>query len=94
MSRTATIRNILGAGALLTLAACGFSPIYGAHGNNAPVAAQLNQIAIASIAERQGQMLRNDLIDLMYVKGRPANPQYRLEVSLHSTEEEIGRAHV
>jgi LPS-assembly lipoprotein len=74
----------------LLTSACGFHPIYGAREDNAPVAAELNEVAIGNIADRNGQMLRNDLIDRMYGKGRPQNPKYNLEVKLRATEEGIG----
>ncbi len=75
----------------LLLAACGFQPIYGTHdGASGPVADQLNQVAIAGIPDRAGQMLRNELIDLMYRKGRPAQPSYTLNVRLRFAEEDLG----
>src|ERR1700722_4180758 len=43
------------------LAACGFHPVYGGSTAKGPVAEQLNQVAIDNIADRQGQLLRNDL---------------------------------
>ena len=76
---------------LMLLSGCGFAPIYGTHSDaNSPVADKLNDVAIAGIPDRPGQMLRNDLIDLMYIKGRPHNPKYHLTVGLHSTEEDLG----
>jgi LPS-assembly lipoprotein len=74
----------------LLLAACGFSPIYMSHGSNEPVAKALNNVEIASIPDRQGQMLRNHLIDRMYTSGRPAHPVATLEVKLRSTETDVG----
>jgi LPS-assembly lipoprotein len=75
----------------LLLSGCGFSPIYGSHsGSGGPVAEQLSQIAIDSIPDRQGQILRNDLIDRMYGKGRPSQPLYHLSVKLHLNFEDTG----
>jgi LPS-assembly lipoprotein len=75
-----------------TLAACGFSPIYGqSSASNQPgVAAQLNQVAIDGIANRQGQQLRNLLIDRMYGKGRPQQATHRLSVVLNTSESDLG----
>jgi LPS-assembly lipoprotein len=71
--------------------ACGFTPIYGAHNDSGtPVAAALGNVAIANIPDRQGQELRNHLIDLMYVSGRPEHPAARLEVKLRSTKADVG----
>jgi len=81
-------RGIL-AGLLCMLVACGFSPIYGTHGGG-PVAAELNDVEIAAIPNREGQMLRNDLIDRMYGKGRPQHPKYTLTITPKFTEESVG----
>ena len=76
--------------ALCFLAACGFHSIYGARDNSPAVEAELNDVAIGNIPDRNGQMLRNDLIDRMYAKGRPQNPKYQLDVSMRVLEEGIG----
>jgi len=92
LSLTKPIWQVLCLFCLLTLPACGFHPVYGGQGyNGSPVAEQLGQIAIGPIPERAGQMLRNDLIDRMYGKaGRPAQPIYHLDITLSSTEEDLG----
>jgi LPS-assembly lipoprotein len=77
--------------ALACLPACGFHPVYGARDDNGtPVAEQLNQVAIDNIPDRRGQLLRNELIDRMYGKGRPQQPLYRLSVKLRMTEADLG----
>jgi len=73
-----------------SLTGCGFHPIYGARDDNKPVTAELNDVGIDSIPNRNGQMLRNDLIDRMYHDGRPQNPKYELAITLRETEEGIG----
>jgi LPS-assembly lipoprotein len=84
-------RHLASVFCLLLLTACGFSPIYGSHDTSgAPVAEQLNQVAIDNIPDRPGQMLRNDLIDRMYGKGRPSQPLYHLSIKLRTTEESTG----
>lgn len=66
---------------------CGFSPMYGQHSTTAPtgqspsVSAQLSQIGIDIIPDREGQLLRNHLIDRMYRSGYPSNPTATLKVS-------------
>ncbi len=77
--------------ALLT-AACGYKPIYGSHSaeTGSPVAVELNNIAIDSIPDRDGQMLRNNLMDRMYGANRPDRPAYMLHVKLRSKEENLG----
>ncbi len=74
---------------LLTLAACGFEPMYGSHAPSAttapvdgsaaaPVEATLNQVEIGIIPDAEGVYLRNLLIDRFYQTGYPANPPYTL----------------
>ena len=48
---------------LSTLTACGFTPIYGKSANSESVRSTLAQIDIALIPDRDGQMLRNLLMD-------------------------------
>ncbi|MDD3288955.1 MAG: LPS assembly lipoprotein LptE [Alphaproteobacteria bacterium] len=75
---------------LLFLSSCGFHPIYGNLGNESPVDERMNQIAIANISNREGQVLRNQLIDRMYHHGRPSEPIARLEISLQSSDTSLG----
>ena len=75
----------------LLLTGCGFHPIYGSRDESTRRCSR-NSIRSPSRAfpDRQGQTLRNELIDRMYGKGRPHNPKYHLAVTLRSTEEGIG----
>ena len=74
---------------ILCLTACGFRPLYKqntgsgiwAYGETS-VVDEMAQIKIPAIADRFGQQLRNDLLDLMTPKGVPAQPKYRLVVEL------------
>ena len=74
------------------LAGCGFRPIYGSQAANgeSSVAMELNNIAIDNIPDRDGQMLRNDLIDHLYGKSRPSKPAYTLKIIIRSAEEDLG----
>jgi LPS-assembly lipoprotein len=65
---------------LLSLGACGFSPMYGDDaGRNA--AEQVRQVEIANIPDRDGQYLRNLLIDRLNSGGRPESAPYLLAVT-------------
>lgn len=71
---------------MASLTACGFEPMYGTHAGGGQetlqgLPANLGQIDIAVIPNREGQILRNDLIDRFYKTGYPTNPAYRLVVS-------------
>lgn len=77
----------------LLLAACGFQPVYGVRQDgdvSTSVAAQLNNVAIANIPDRDGQYMRNKLIDAFYRKGRPDSTAYTLTVTLSKTVEDLG----
>lgn len=64
----------------LTVAGCGFRPMYGT--NAAPsTIAMSSGVEIANIPDRDGQYLRNLLIDRMYLQGRPADAPYLLTIS-------------
>jgi LPS-assembly lipoprotein len=66
---------------LASLAACGFEPLYGTH-QGALVGAEekLAQVEIGDIPNREGQYLRNALIDRFYRSGRPVSPAYILKI--------------
>ena len=89
---TSVARICLLTSALWFLAGCGFHTLYGSHttSDGTPVTQELNQVAIDNVPNHEGQILRNDLIDKMYGKGRPARPAYTLVIKLHHGEEDIG----
>lgn len=64
------------------LSACGFHPVYGVN-KYTPVGAEtkFQKISIANIPNREGQYLRNTLIDRLYRDGRATNPDYILTIS-------------
>lgn len=72
------------------LGACGFKPVYGTAAHDSTVGTALANVQIDPIADRNGQVLRNNLIDRFYTDGRPASAKYRLALSLAATEEALG----
>ena len=68
---------------LLLLTACGFTPVYGTQGtaNEANIVEGLTQVDIAIIPNREGQFLRNALIDRFYKNGIPDTPRYILRIN-------------
>jgi len=68
----------------LLTSACGFEPVYGTLGQDnsyeATTESALAQVDIVNIPDREGQYLRNALIDRFYHHARPAHPQYVLSV--------------
>jgi LPS-assembly lipoprotein len=71
----------------LGLTACGFHPLFATSGNADPA---LAQVQIANISDREGQELRNLLIDKMQHAGRPSDPQYDLVVTLQKSQSDMG----
>ncbi len=61
---------------------CGFRPMYGEN-SETPVGVedQLGQVELGNIPDREGQYLRNALIDRFYRDGRPSEPRYILNIS-------------
>jgi LPS-assembly lipoprotein len=74
---------------LTLLQGCGYQPLYGA---NTPAAQQLPMVQINNIPDRLGQQLRNSLIDRFYQDGRPASPEYTLDISLVPSVYKLGIA--
>lgn len=65
----------------LMLGACGFHPLYGKNKYTAVgVEEKLALVQIGNIPNREGQYLRNELIDRFYRGERPTNPKYSLSV--------------
>ena len=66
-----------------SLCGCGFRPMYGDY--TAPSAqtspsAHFSQMAIDIIPDREGQILRNHLMDRFYKNGTPSNPNATLHI--------------
>lgn len=81
-------------GTVLSLAACGFEPMYASGGakgaQSDDVQGELAQVEIGNIPDRDGQYLRNALIDRFYQHGRPAQPRYKLNIrSIRETKTDL-----
>lgn len=68
--------------AILVLAACGFTPMYGSGAGSSGVSAPqgLDKVDIALIPNQSGVYLRNMLIDNFYRDGYPASPTHLLSI--------------
>jgi LPS-assembly lipoprotein len=73
--------------ALGCLGGCGFSPLY-ASGDGVP--AQMEQVQVANIPERTGQMLRDTLQDDFYRQGAPVAQNYVLNVTYSIDVQGVG----
>lgn len=75
---------------VLSLPACGFEPLYVERdssegfyykGNfDTSVSDEIKQIKVEPIADRIGQLVRNELLDSFTPLGIPSTPKYRLQV--------------
>jgi len=75
----------------LTLAACGFTPMYGSRGvtTSDTVVAALRQVDVRPIAERRGMVLRQQLNEKLHPGGLQNN-RFDLQVRLSSRTQELG----
>ena len=71
----------------LFLTACGFRPLYQSNVDGINIC---YPIKIATIKDRQGQILRNYLLDLLTPQGASSKPQYILEVNLTTGISNVG----
>lgn len=92
-SRTRRWRLLPLLAGLTVLSACGFTPVYGdrspTRGPDA-VAREMAAIDVGLIANRPGQILRNDLIHRLGTRTRHEAPRYRLQVTLAEQEQQLG----
>ena len=75
---------------LFLVQSCGFEPLYVQREKtsgwyfggkfNTSISEEMAKIKISPIADRFGQQMRNQLLDLLTPRGVPQKPQYRLDV--------------
>ena len=79
--------------AILLLNACGFQPVYGSHHShieNGIVVDGLGAVHIATIPDRSGQILRQELQQRFYTGPRAETPRYELRVKLRENKIDLG----
>jgi Predicted secreted (periplasmic) protein len=82
---------VLATGAFLALAACGIRPLYAPPSegeDGAAVSSDLASVAVSSIPDRRGQLLRNKLSGLLQ-SGSGAAEKYLLDISLEETQQSL-----
>jgi LPS-assembly lipoprotein len=80
-------KSLISLGLCLFLTACGFHPLYSPTSDDGTVCYPLK---IATIPDRDGQILRNHLVDLLIPSGTPLRPLYVLNVQLTETTIDTG----
>lgn len=75
---------------LMPLTACGFEPLYGNRSASGDAAFNdFHQIKVATIPERSGQMLRNELLDRLNYRGEPTQPLYELKIEMKEERRDV-----
>lgn len=75
---------------VLSLAGCGFRPVYAPLESGEPVATeQLATVRIEPLRNRAGQQLHNFLRDELNPEGQPIDPDYKLQIQLSQRTEEL-----
>ena len=83
--------KLLGILLLSSLTACGFRPMYGGGGTATPALQQnLSLVFVETIPERNGQVLRNLLIQQLGFGDDPVAPRYTLNVQLAEAINPLG----
>lgn len=75
---------------LMTLTACGFTPLYGDNGDAPSVQDRMDEVSVGIIPDRPGQMLRQALQDQLQASGAPTQELYVLSVSYFVATQGIG----
>jgi LPS-assembly lipoprotein len=92
MSSFRSTALLVTAAGILSLAGCGFKPLYGVDSasHQPAVAAQFAAIEIPPLADRRGQQMRNLLIDALHSSGAAEDYRYRLTVVIAESVLNLG----
>lgn len=84
MRRACSFHNYLVILGLLSLSACGFTPLHQKQDGVLENGSLMDRMAIGRIQDREGQIVRNYLIDMMdpVHQGKPLDPESHLDVRL------------
>jgi LPS-assembly lipoprotein len=82
-------RNLAVAAVLISaagLAACGYKPVYGSKG---AIQQNLGQVRIGQAPNREGQVLRNALVDRVNPRGEPGAAPYNLKIEYTESQSQV-----
>ncbi|MBI2978621.1 MAG: hypothetical protein HYY38_07355 [Rhodospirillales bacterium] len=82
-------RILVLAAAVVTVAACGFQPLYGSRITGSPPA-EFAQIKIEPIPDRIGQQLHNHLLTILNPDGRPEKARYVMKTQVTENLSALG----
>ena len=76
---------------LILFTNCGFQPLYGTPSGQkrAGTVADMSYVAAATIPDRSGQLVRNQLLDRLHPLGAAKRPLFRLQVKLDESREGV-----
>lgn len=77
------------AAVLCLLGGCGFRPMLADTHDPSSVADNFAKIKVATIENRSGQVLRNDLIDTLTPRGEPSHPAYTLVIRIEEPQQNL-----
>ena len=85
------LKVIAGIAIVAVISGCGFEPLYQSGGDalDGEVVSKLSDVKIEIIADREGQILRNHLLDKINYQGEPQQPKYFLDTKLKITKDPI-----
>jgi len=83
-TRTRLVAGLIAA--FVGLSGCGFEPLYSPRAQTSAVA-ETSLVGIASLPDRTGQLLRNELVDRLNPNGEPDRPRYHLGLSIAARRE-------
>jgi len=75
---------------LAALGGCGFEPLHGRVAGGSSTSVELAQVRIEIIRDRNGQVLRNFLLDRFSPRGVSRDPQWSLEVRVNESITSLG----
>ncbi|MGE5539746.1 MAG: LPS assembly lipoprotein LptE [Gemmatimonas sp.] len=75
------MKRALAIALVLLLAGCGYHPLYGTRADSAS-ADELASIYVGPVPNREGQILRNYLIERLSENAQPGNPTHTLQIAL------------
>ena len=70
----------------LAAAGCGFRPVYGTRSADPGVDNELATIRVNALPNRDGQLIRNALLQRLTPDGEPERPRYQLQMRVSASE--------
>lgn len=89
-SRRLVLRGLAAAGLASLTAACGYQPLYGGGRRGGKVTSELAKVYVPPIAERYGQIMRNEMEQSIAAAGQNQPKLYTLAVRVTRSSSSLG----